>query len=323
MTKRVYESAQTIVYDPVVSNRTSTRASLLSLGFRNVELSQSLEMLTESLTDKAPDLLLAEVSGAEAEICNIMQSVRQGTLGKNPFMVMIATTWRRDGTIVGKVLNSGADDLVARPFSTSVLGERIRAQVERRKGFVVTSNYIGPDRRRDPNRPGVETVSVPNSLKVRMTDGLPAEEAERRIAEAVEQSKGLMNAQKVRRDAVQLCVQWRFLEQRSTDMRDFFEVLARLGTIADEIKRRTGTSDGIEKESALELCEAIMSSVQTITALNGHAEPGRAATPDFAPALSRLGHAALSLGKMFAPSETESDKLTEICAMITRKQQAA
>jgi DNA-binding response OmpR family regulator len=275
------------------------------------------------LTDKAPDLLLAEVSGAETEICNVMQSVRQGTLGKNPFMVMIATTWRRDGTIVGKVLNSGADDLVARPFSTSVLGERIRAQVERRKGFVVTSNYIGPDRRRDPNRPGVETVSVPNSLKVRMTGDLPAEEAERRIAEAVEQSKGVMNAQKVRRDAVQLCVQWRFLEQRSTDMRDFFEVLARLGSIADEIKRRTGVADGSEKESALELCEAIMTSVETITALNGHAEPGRAATPDFAPALSRLGHAALSLGKMFAPSETESDKLTEICAMITRKQQAA
>jgi DNA-binding response OmpR family regulator len=319
MNKGLYESAQAIVYDPVVSNRTATRASLHAIGFRTVELSPSLEMLTESLKVKEPDLLVVEVSGAEAELCELMQSVRQGTLGKNPFIVMIATTWRRDGTIVGKVINSGADDLVARPFSTSVLGERIRAQVERRKGFVVTSDYIGPDRRRDPNRPGVESVDVPNSLKVR-TDGLGDEEAALYIARLVEKAKEVLNAQKVRRDAVQLCVQWRFLEQRNFGMRDFYDILTRLAKIASEIKRRIG-GDKAQAEAAGQLLDSIASSLQVIMATNSRVEGGTGGpTPDFGPALSQLGHAALSLGTMFAPDETTPTKLAEIEATIARKQ---
>jgi CheY-like chemotaxis protein len=319
MNQRLYETAQAIVYDPVVSNRTATRASLHAIGFRKVELSPSLEMLTDSLKVKEPDLLVVEVSGAEMEICDLMQSVRQGALGKNPFIVMIATTWRRDGTSVGKVISSGADDLVARPFSTSVLGMRIRAQVERRKGFVVTSDYIGPDRRRDLNRPGVESVDVPNSLKVR-TDGLGDDEAALHIARLVAQGKEVLNAQKVRRDAVQLCVQWRFLEQRNLGMSDFYDILTRLEKIAGEIKRRIG-GDAEQAEAAGKLLDNIANSLQGIMTLNSRVEGGAGDTaPDFGPALSQLGHAALSLGKMFAPDETTPSKLAEIEAAIARKQ---
>lgn len=318
MTKRLYESAATIVYDPVASNRTATRASLHSLGFRKVELAPSLDILTTYLNEREPDLLFAEVSGAETEVCDLIQTIRQGMLGKNPFLVTIATTWRRDGAIVGKVLNSGADDLVARPFSTSVLGERIKAQVERRKGFVVTSDYIGPDRRRDVSRPDEECIDVPNSLRVRAIDGLPDEEAVRHIAHVVERGRESLNAQKIRRDAVQLCLQWRFLEQRNRGTRDFFDILARLGKIAEEIGRRAADAG---HDDADELCLMIATSVEAITVMSGQVEPGMVdSVPDFPPALHRLGHAAMSLGKMFAPAETESAKLDEIEALIARKQ---
>src|SRR6516164_10733245 len=152
MKKRPYETADTLVYDPVASNRNATRASLHSLGFRRVDLAASLDILLDRLRTSTPDLLLLEVAGAENEVCQLVQSVRQGRVGANPFILVMATTWRRDGTIVNQVVNSGADDLVARPISTSLLGERIRSLVERRKPFVITSDYIGPDRRRDPGR---------------------------------------------------------------------------------------------------------------------------------------------------------------------------
>jgi DNA-binding response OmpR family regulator len=291
---------------------------LHSLGFRKVELAPSLDILTKYLKEKGPDLLIAEVSGAETEVCNLIQTIRQGMLGSNPFLVTIATTWRRDGTIVGKVLNSGADDLVARPISTSVLGERIKVQVERRKGFVVTSDYIGPDRRRDFTRPGVECIDVPNSLKVRTLEGVPEDEAERRIAQVVQQGREALNVQKIRRDAVQLCLQWRMLERRNRGTRDFFEILARLDKIAGEIKRRTV---GADQAAAGELCAMIADSVEAITTMSNRADPGMVdSAPDFAPALQRLGHAALSLGKIFAPGETESAKLAEIEALIAGKQ---
>jgi DNA-binding response OmpR family regulator len=78
--------------------------------------------------------MFAEVSGAETEVCNLIQLCARACSAGIPSL------WhrddrRRDGTIV-KGSHSGADDLLARPFSTQVMGERIKAQVERRKGFV-------------------------------------------------------------------------------------------------------------------------------------------------------------------------------------------
>ena len=41
----------------------------------------------------------------------------------------MATTWRRDDSLVKLVINAGADDLLARPFSPELLGERLRVHI--------------------------------------------------------------------------------------------------------------------------------------------------------------------------------------------------
>ena len=303
MVTRSYESARVLVFDPVASNRNATRASLHSLGFRNVELAATIDILANQLKLHSPDLLLAEVTGTEAEVCQFVQAVRQGEYGGNPFVVIIVTTWRRDGAVVSKVINSGADDLVARPLSTSMLRERINLQIDRRKGFVVTSDYIGPDRRRDPSRPGGETIEVPNSLKVRIADNLPEDEAERRILYAIEQGKEIINAQKIRRDSILLCSQWRTLEQRPQGTREFFETVARLGRIASGIKRRLIEGD---RSSADELCDAIAVAAETIQSARGDAGiAGTDLTVDYQPNLEKLGTSAVGLGRIFAPGEAE------------------
>ncbi len=64
-----------------------------------------------------------------------------------------------------------------------LLGQRIESHVERRKrGFVVTSDYVGPDRRKDLSRPSnVELFEPPNSLKMKAKDRLSAEETTQRL----------------------------------------------------------------------------------------------------------------------------------------------
>jgi len=312
-TKRLYETAETLIYDPVASNRNATRASLHSIGFRKVETTPSLDILADRLRSRPPDLLLAEVAGGESETCATIQAVRQGHLGDNPFIVIVVTTWRRDGTIVGQVLNSGADDLVARPVSTAGLGERIRLLIERRKGFVVTHDYIGPDRRRDPRRPGAGCVEVPNPLKLRTLGSLAEEEAERQIVEAVQQGKDRINLEKVRRDSVQLCLQWRMLEQRTPGTRDFCEILPRMGRLASEMKRRAGL---VKREAACQWCDSVAESVETLIALGERAERS-ASGLDYRPTLSLLSQAALALGRMFAPEEVEPDRLVELERIVS------
>ena len=304
-TNRLYETAATLVYDPVSPNRIATRASLHSIGFRRVDLAPSLDILRDRLKMRSPDLLLVEVAGSENEVCGLVQAVRQGTLGDNPFIVIIVTTWRRDGTIVGQVLNSGADDLIARPVSTHMWGERVKALAERRKRFVVTMDYIGPDRRREARGSSAECVEVPNPLNVRAMQNLTDEEADRRIAAAIRTGKETLDSQKIRRDAVQLCLQWRMLEQRIPGARDFREILPRINRLAIAMKQRLGDAD------ARQCCIAITQSVEGLIALTESA--GReASSSDCRPAMYALGQSALALGRMFAPDEVEPGRLVEL-----------
>ena len=317
ITRRLCETAEMLVYDPVASNRNATRASLHSLGFRRVETCPSLDVLSNRLRSRCPDLLLVEVAGAEAEACALIQALRQGHLGDNPFAVVIVTTWRRDGSIVTQVLNSGADDLVARPISTTMLGERIRLITDRRKGFVVTSDYIGPDRRRNARSGGAsaECIEIPNPLRIRSMDSVSEEEAERQIVESVELGKLKVNIEKVRRDAVQLCLQWRMLEQRTPGARDFCEILPRIERIAGEMKRRAGAAD---QTGAEEWCTAVIESVQAlaqIAAKGGESGDGA----DYRPRLSLLAHSALTLGQMYAAEEVAPARLVVLDQLVARR----
>jgi DNA-binding response OmpR family regulator len=302
---RLHETAATLVYDPIGPNRIATRASLHSVGFRRVDLAPSLDVLRERLKIRSPDLLLVELAGSENEVCELVQQVRQGALGHNPFIVIIVTTWRRDGSIVGQVLNSGADDLIARPVSAHMLGERIKAFAERRKRFVVTMDYIGPDRRREPRGQGAECVEVPNPMNIRAMPNLSEEEGDRQIAAAIHRGKETLDSQKTRRDAVQLCLQWRMLEQRVPGARDFREILPRINRLAFGMKQRLGDAE------AREYCHAVSQSVEGLIVLVDRA--GRdSSTIDCRPALHALGQSAMALGRMFAPDEVEPGRLVEL-----------
>jgi hypothetical protein len=66
-------------------------------------------------------------------------------------------------------MESGIDDIITMPISTKLLSDRINKLIRHRKNFVVTSSYVGPDRRtgelieNDPMKPS--TIKVPNNLR--------------------------------------------------------------------------------------------------------------------------------------------------------------
>src|ERR1700744_2720127 len=152
MNRLLDDPAEALVYDPVSANRMATRSALYALGFRNIETVQSVKAFADQLRKRPPDLALCEMQNADGDLCSVIQSMRQGTHGHNPFIVVIATAWEKSATLIAKVVDSGADDMLLRPFSTALLQSRIETHIQRRKGFVVTTDYIGPDRRKDQTR---------------------------------------------------------------------------------------------------------------------------------------------------------------------------
>ena len=313
MSRLSYETAETLIYDPVPSNRTATRSLLYHLGFRRIDTVSNLETLTEMMKRRPPDLALCEAQGSEGELCSMIQSLRQGATGYNPFVVIIVTAWEKSSTLVSNVLNSGADDLLLRPFSTALLGQRIVGHIERRKGFVITSDYVGPDRRSNSNRPSnVNLFEPPNSLKMKVKEGLSLEDTNQKLEAALKEARESLNTEKLRRDAFQICVLWRLVQDYKPGVSKFEVDLAKLKDMARSIARRCAHTDN---EYALEWCDGILGAVE-----------GLELGVDRNASMHLLGHAALSLNQAFTPEKSSTDHLAAIdttVAMIKARDQPA
>lgn len=299
MTRLSFESAETLVYDPVSANRAATRAALYNLGFRRIETVATLDAFNECILHRPPDLAICEAQGAESELCSMIQTLRQGAGGYNPFLVIIVTAWENHNSLVSRVLNSGADDLLLRPFSTAVLGNRIRTHVERRKGFVITSEYVGPDRR-GVRPPGEQLFVPPNSLKMKVQERLTDEQANQRLDAQLKRARTLLNSEKLKRDAFQICVLWRLMQEGGSGGYDVD--LPRLREVTKGVSRRSLDADC---EAAGQWCKSVLAAID-----------GLEAGVERSASMHLLGHAALNLNQVFSPEKSRPDHLSEIDATV-------
>jgi DNA-binding response OmpR family regulator len=297
MARLCYETADTLVYDPVAPNRTATRAVLYTLGFRKIETVGTVEAFAEAIKARPPDLALCEAQGADSELCEMIQSLRQGADGHNPFIVIIVTAWEKTNSLVGRVVNSGADDLILRPFSTTLLRTRIDTHVERRKGFVITHDYVGPDRRSDPTRASkVELFEPPNSLKMKAKEGLSAEEVDARLDKELRSARDLFVAEKLRRDAFQISILWRLLQE--PDDGEHARNLTKLAVLAAAVAKRCRDT---EFDSASQWCDSIVAAVE-----------GLQVGVDRNASMHLLGHASLNLNQVVQPRKSANDHLKTV-----------
>lgn len=86
--------------------------------------------------------------------------------------------------------------------------DRVDHLAHGRKLFVVTHDYIGPDRRRGvrPEMPSAPLIEVPNPLKVKAGSAVD----EIRLQEMIDTAATMINEQKIERHAVQI----RYLVER-------------------------------------------------------------------------------------------------------------
>jgi DNA-binding response OmpR family regulator len=303
MSRLSYETAETLIYDPVAANRTATRSLLYSIGFRRIESVSTLTDLHESMKRRPPDLVLCEAQGVEADLCKMIQDLRQGATGYNPFIVIIVTAWENSGALVSGVINSGADDLLLRPFSTTVLGARILGHVERRKSFVITTDYVGPDRNKDPKaQSNVQLFHPPNSLKLKVKESMTTEEATQKLGVMLKSAREMLNTEKLRRDAFQVCILWRLVQDNPPGSQRFDVDLAKLRDLTRSVMQRSGDT---EFETAVEHCEAVLGAVE-----------GLEMKVDRNASMHLLGHAALSLNQLFTPEKSSTDHLAEIDSTV-------
>lgn len=194
-----FEDVKVILADPMPASRQSVRTILFNAGFREIHMIESVAGIRKEL-EKAPlDLLICDTDLADGDVCDLVHEVRHGECGSDPFLPVVALTWEPTPDVVQKVVNSGADSLLILPISGEKLGKGLGTLIRARKPFVVTTDYVGPDRRHGSRESAYQAtlIPVPNPLKAKAT-GISD-------AHIYKESMDKINAQKVERHASQIC----------------------------------------------------------------------------------------------------------------------
>ncbi|WP_339712307.1 response regulator [uncultured Sneathiella sp.] len=163
-----FQAVRVLLFDPDPAMRHNTRSALLNAGFGDVvACADPVEFGDKAKIGKF-DLILAETGLADIDTHQIIHEIRSNRIGWDPFVNVVVSLWNSAPEVVDKVMKSGADDLITRPMSRSQIISRIERLVVSRKPFVVTADYVGPDRRLAIRAPSaMPAIIVPNSLKAK------------------------------------------------------------------------------------------------------------------------------------------------------------
>lgn len=150
--------------DPLVQE--SARAALSELGFRDVRVMPTLVKLHHAIRRDAPDLVILNETMDGQETSFITGGIRTGKLGQNPFCVVIALISAMVPEKLRSIVDSGADDALLLPLASEALRKKVMALAGPRKPFVVTCDYVGPERRVSvrEGRQSARQIEVPNPL---------------------------------------------------------------------------------------------------------------------------------------------------------------
>ena len=197
-----FEEVQVLLAEPATDLRGRLRDALHKEGFQNVIDTGNLSVVVGALRNDAIDLVIGDTKMPEGDLSEVIYDLRHGGIGGNPFTVVIALVSNPTPERIKRVVNSGADDVLIKPFTPQDLTKRVLLLTESRKRFVVTTDYIGPDRRTKPRSGSMEVplIQVPNPLNMRVFGQFNPEG----IARSIETTSKVINEQKIDRHAYQI-----------------------------------------------------------------------------------------------------------------------
>ena len=180
------DTAKVLHVDPLAASRSQLKGALREIGFLTISGCESFDRVPKILGTEIPDLLFVDIDAEPNEAFRMIRAIRNGDIGESPFVVIFALTQNPEREAVQTALQVGADDMIVRPVGTQILRQRVMNQIENRKEFIATEDYVGPDRRADDRELTEDdppSIKVPNSLRHAATGDESAALTDDRIKE--------------------------------------------------------------------------------------------------------------------------------------------
>ena len=157
-----------VLFDQDTDLRSATRHMLRDIGLKDVCYTELPRVVIKELLENRVDLLICDLQQADEIMCKMVKKLRAQKLSKNPFPVTIGLTGNSDHEHLSKAVNSGFDSVLLKPIDLNTLKKRVLSFQRERKPFVVTANYVGPDRRgiKRMGESSAERIDVPNPVEL-------------------------------------------------------------------------------------------------------------------------------------------------------------
>ncbi len=182
------DTAKVLHVDGQAAGRAQLDEVLRGIGFEQITACESPDEFPDKLAADPPDLLFVDIDGEPDWAFDTIRGIRNREVGDCPFVVIVALTKKPSLEVVQAALAAGADDMAVKPVTARALRERVINQIENRKEFIATDDYLGPDRRADDReltKDDPAAIEVPNSLRHAATSDESAALSEERIRETL------------------------------------------------------------------------------------------------------------------------------------------
>ena len=238
------ENIRVVLAEPDATLRRGIKNTLVAAGMKNVLDTDNLAHVRRTVEADMVEIIIGDTALADGDFNKFISDVRHREIGENPFIMAITLVDKASASAVRGAINSGTDHILIKPVDDDALVNLIIDLTHSRKRFVVTTDYIGPDRR-SKTRPGTMTIpqiEVPNPLRQRMTGQM----RESTLKRTIETAWSKINEQKVERHAFQ--ISW-LLERiipeigmGSERSEEFGRYVKRLVDVSRDMSKRIGST---------------------------------------------------------------------------------
>lgn len=142
------EDINFLVAEDNIYARRVLRGVLIALGARKIQEFEDGPTAFEAFLTKKYDVVILDWDMPMLDGVEVTRMLRQPTISPNPYVPIILVTGFTEKKRIEIARDAGVTEVVAKPFSTRTLYEKIVSVIAHPRPFVKTKNYFGPTRRR-------------------------------------------------------------------------------------------------------------------------------------------------------------------------------
>ena len=142
---------KTLIIDDNAHMRELVRAILFSFNMRNIVVAADATTGLAAVHEGGVDLAFVDFRLGDLDGLAFCREIRMGEDSPDPYLPIIMITAYSERSRVKQALDCGIDEFLVKPVRANDVAARINAVVQRRRAFVKSPDYFGPDRRRRKN----------------------------------------------------------------------------------------------------------------------------------------------------------------------------